>query len=1168
MKNTRFIHLHTHSDYSLIDGVSTIKKLINKVASLNMPALALTDFNNLFGCIKFYDLAHTFGIKPIIGADFLIKDNDYNNIVLNELTCLTTNKQGFYHLIALISKSYKNRRNNITPTIQRNWLTTYNAGLIILSGGCRGDIGQALLKKEKLKIEQYVNFYKKYFPNRFYLELIRTHRKHEETYLQEAIELSINKNLPVVATNDIRFVEKEDFLAHEIRVAIHNGITLNNSQHSSKYSNQQFMKSEKEMCELFSDIPESLENSVEIAYKCNVTLKLKGSFLPKFPNNDNQSTTDLLIAQAKKGLETRLICLFPNSTERHAKRKPYDLRLKHELKVINDMGLPGYFLIVMEFIIWAKNHAIPVGPGRGSGASSLVAYALRITELDPLKFDLLFERFLNPERISMPDLDIDFCMEHRDLVIEHVINTYGAESVSQIITFGTMAAKAVIRDVGRVLGHSYAFVNNIAKLIPLEFGITLKKAFSIEPQLISLYNNNEDVKNLIDIASQLEGIVRNISKHAGGLVIAPTKITDFSPLYYDKDSNHSMTQFDKNDIERIGLIKFDFLGLRTLTIINNTLKIINNNVHIHQKKTALDIYTIPLNDQKSFSMLQSAETTAVFQLESRGIKELIKRLKPDCFEDLIALIALYRPGPLQSGMVDNFINRKHGHEKIYYPDYQWEHKILRPVLESTYGIILYQEQVMQIAQVLANYTLGHADILRRAIGKKKPADMEKQRAIFRAGAIKNGINSTLAMKIFNLVEKFAGYGFNKSHSAAYALLSYQTLWLKTHYPAEFMAAVLSADMDNLNKIAHLISECKKMKLTVLPPNINTSQYQFHVNKNKEIVYGFGAIKGLGNTSIDTIITSRNQDGNFTGLSNLCERINNKKINHRIFEKLIFSGACDTFKIHRSTLVNSLHNTLKYANQHNWEIKNKQSNIFEKNIKNIDLTNIKHYTQTTSIYSNQILLKKEKEMLGLYLTHHPTVQYKKMIKPFLPNIIDISNIKYIQPNKEIYIFGLLTSIKTKLNNKKKHIIFGVIEDHSEKTEIIIFEKILDKYQHCLKENNFLLVKGITKTHKIYNNCAIIAQKLQDIDDIYKKHATSLSIILQEKNTNIQLLNNIRFFLEKNRFGTLPIYFLYQKNNIQIRLCCGTQWYITLNNQLLINLCNLIGDKHVKLEFNNC
>ncbi|GAB7193887.1 DNA polymerase III subunit alpha [Dickeya oryzae] len=889
MAEPRFVHLRVHSDYSMIDGLAKTGPLVKKAAALGMPALAITDFTNLCGLVKFYGGAHSAGIKPIIGADFYLQSEELGD-ELAHLTVLAMNNEGYQNLTLLISRAYQRGYGADGPTIDREWLVEHQAGILLLSGGRHGDIGKFLLRGNQALVEQCVAFYQQHFPQRFYLELIRTGRPDEESYLHAAIKLATAHGLPVVATNDVCFISPDDFDAHEIRVAIHDGFTLDDPKRPRNYSPQQYMRSEEEMCELFADIPEALINTVEIAKRCNVTIRLGEYFLPQFPTGD-MSTEDYLVMCAKKGLEERLAFLFPDEEVRAQRRPEYDERLDIELGVINQMGFPGYFLIVMEFIQWSKDNDVPVGPGRGSGAGSLVAYALKITDLDPLEFDLLFERFLNPERVSMPDFDVDFCMEKRDLVIDHVADMYGRDAVSQIITFGTMAAKAVIRDVGRVLGHPYGFVDRISKLVPPDPGMTLEKAFAAEPQLGEIYEADEEVKALIDMARKLEGVTRNAGKHAGGVVISPTKITDFAPLYCDQEGNHPVTQFDKSDVEYAGLVKFDFLGLRTLTIINWALEMINARRE-KQGLEPVDIAAIPLDDKKSFDMLQRSETTAVFQLESRGMKDLIKRLKPDCFEDMIALVALFRPGPLQSGMVDNFIDRKHGREEISYPDIQWQHETLKPVLEPTYGIILYQEQVMQIAQVLAGYTLGGADMLRRAMGKKKPEEMAKQRSVFKEGAEKMGVDGELSMKIFDLVEKFAGYGFNKSHSAAYALVSYQTLWLKAHYPAEFMAAVMTADMDNTDKIVGLVDECWRMGLKILPPDINSGLYHFHVNDDGEIVYGIGAIKGVGEGPIEAIIDARNNGGYFRDLFDLCARTDIKKLNRRVLEKLIMSGAFD------------------------------------------------------------------------------------------------------------------------------------------------------------------------------------------------------------------------------------------------------------------------------------
>ena len=808
-----FIHLRVHSDYSMMDGLNKVKPILGKVAELEMPAVAITDQMNMCGLVKFYSEAHNLGIKPIIGTDFWVTNETFGDEPFR-LTLLAMNNEGYKNITVLISKAYLRGHLAHRAVIDQEWLIEHSEGVIILSGAQHGDVGVGLTKNNPKLLDSAVDFYQTHFPDRFYLELIRTGRQGEEDYLHRAVELAEQRGLPVVATNEVCFIDQEGFDAHEIRVCIHDGYTLDDNRRPKRYSDQQYLRTSEEMVELFADIPEAIENTVEIAKRCNVTVRLNEYFLPQFPTG-GMTTEDFLVKVSEEGLEERLVFLFPDEEERKAKRPEYDDRLRIELEVINQMGFPGYFLIVMEFIQWSKDNGIPVGPGRGSGAGSLVAYALKITDLDPLEFDLLFERFLNPERVSMPDFDVDFCMDRRDEVIDHVAELYGRQAVSQIITFGTMAAKAVVRDVGRVLGHPYGFVDRISKLIPPDPGMTLEKAFKAEPQLPEVYESDEEVKDLIDMARILEGVTRNAGKHAGGVVIAPTTITDFAPLYCDDEGKNPVTQFDKNDVETAGLVKFDFLGLRTLTIIQWAIDMIKEG-----KNVDVDISAIPLEDPKSFRTLQNAETTAVFQLESRGMKELIKRLKPDCFEDIIALVALFRPGPLQSGMVDNFIDRKHGREEISYPDAEYQHECLQEILEPTYGIILYQEQVMQIAQEMAGYSLGGADLLRRAMGKKKPEEMAKQRGTFAEGAKGNNIDPDLAMKIFDLVEKFAGYGFNKSHSAAYALVSYQTLWLKVHYPAEFMAAVMSADMDNTDKIVTLVDECERMGIEILPPDLN------------------------------------------------------------------------------------------------------------------------------------------------------------------------------------------------------------------------------------------------------------------------------------------------------------------------------------------------------------
>ncbi|MDX6913679.1 DNA polymerase III subunit alpha [Pectobacterium carotovorum] len=1159
MAEPRFVHLRVHSDYSMIDGLAKVGPLVKKAAALGMPALAITDFTNLCGLVKFYGGAHGAGIKPIIGADFYVESDELGD-ELAHLTVLAMNNEGYQNLTLLISHAYQRGYGAAGPTIDRDWLIEHREGLILLSGGRRGDVGQFLLRGNQTQAEQCLAFYQEYFPQRYYLELTRTSRPDEESYLHAAVELATKHGVPVVATNEVCFISTDDFDAHEIRVAIHDGYTLDDPKRPRNYSPQQYMRSEEEMCELFADIPEALANSVEIAKRCNVTIRLGEYFLPQFPTGD-MTTEDFLVECSKKGLEERLEFLFPDPEVRAARRPEYDERLDIELGVINQMGFPGYFLIVMEFIQWSKDNDVPVGPGRGSGAGSLVAYALKITDLDPLEFDLLFERFLNPERVSMPDFDVDFCMEKRDKVIDHVAEMYGRDAVSQIITFGTMAAKAVIRDVGRVLGHPYGFVDRISKLVPPDPGMTLEKAFAAEPQLPEIYEADEEVKALIDMARKLEGVTRNAGKHAGGVVISPTKITDFAPLYCDAEGNHPVTQFDKNDVEYAGLVKFDFLGLRTLTIIDWALGMINAR-RAKQGLEPIDIAAIPLDDKKSFDMLQRSETTAVFQLESRGMKDLIKRLKPDCFEDMIALVALFRPGPLQSGMVDNFIDRKHGREAISYPDIEWQHESLKPVLEPTYGIILYQEQVMQIAQVLAGYTLGGADMLRRAMGKKNPVEMAKQRGGFEDGAKSRGVNGELAVKIFDLVEKFAGYGFNKSHSAAYALVSYQTLWLKAHYPAEFMAAVMTADMDNTDKVVGLVDECWRMGLKILPPDINSGLYHFHVNDDGEIVYGIGAIKGVGEGPIEAIIEARNQGGYFRELFDLCARTDIKKLNRRVLEKLIMSGAFDRLGPHRAALMNSLADALKAADQHAKAEAIGQVDMF--GVLAEAPEQVEQSYSTVPPWPEQVVLDGERETLGLYLTGHPITQYIKEIERYAGGV----RLKDMHPTdrgKMTTAVGLVLAARVMVTKRGNRIGVCTLDDRSGRLEIMLFTDALEKYQHLLEKDRILIASGQVSFDDFSGGLKMTVRELMDISEAREKYARGLAISLTDRQIDDQLLNRLRQSLEPHRSGTIPVHLYYQREDARARLRFGAAWRVTPADALLNELRTLVGNEQVELEF---
>ncbi|MEH2919696.1 DNA polymerase III subunit alpha [Samsonia erythrinae] len=1159
MAELRFVHLRVHSDYSMIDGLAKVGPLVKKAAALGMPALAITDFTNLCGLVKFYGGAHGAGIKPIVGADFCVESDELGD-ELAHLTVLAMNNVGYQNLTQLISHAYQRGYGPAGPTIDRDWLIEYQEGLILLSGGRHGDVGKFLLRGNQVQAEQCLAFYQMHFPQRYYLELIRTSRPDEESYLHAAVELATKHGVPVVATNEVCFISSDDFDAHEIRVAIHDGYTLDDPKRPRKYSPQQYMRTEEEMCQLFADIPEALANSVEIAKRCNVTIRLGEYFLPQFPTGD-MTTEDFLIKCAKEGLEERLEFLFPDPEVRAARRPEYDERLDIELGVINQMGFPGYFLIVMEFIQWSKDNDVPVGPGRGSGAGSLVAYALKITDLDPLEFDLLFERFLNPERVSMPDFDVDFCMEKRDRVIDHVAEMYGRDAVSQIITFGTMAAKAVIRDVGRVLGHPYGFVDRISKLVPPDPGMTLEKAFAAEPQLPEIYEADEEVRALIDMARKLEGVTRNAGKHAGGVVISPTKITDFAPLYCDAEGNHPVTQFDKNDVEYAGLVKFDFLGLRTLTIIDWALGMINAR-RAKQGLEPIDIAAIPLDDKKSFDMLQRSETTAVFQLESRGMKDLIKRLKPDCFEDMIALVALFRPGPLQSGMVDNFIDRKHGREEISYPDIEWQHESLKPVLEPTYGIILYQEQVMQIAQVLSGYTLGGADMLRRAMGKKKPEEMAKQRSVFKEGAERMGVDGELSMKIFDLVEKFAGYGFNKSHSAAYALVSYQTLWLKAHYPAEFMAAVMTADMDNTDKVVGLVDECWRMGLKILPPDINSGLYHFHVNDDGEIVYGIGAIKGVGEGPIEAIIEARNQGGYFRELFDLCARTDIKKLNRRVLEKLIMSGAFDRLGPHRAALMNSLGDALKAADQHAKAEATGQVDMF--GVLAEAPEQVEQSYSTVPPWPEQVVLDGERETLGLYLTGHPITQYLKEIERYAGGV-RLKDMHPTERGKMTTAVGLVLAARVMVTKRGNRIGVCTLDDRSGRLEIMLFTDALEKYQHLLEKDRILIASGQVSFDDFSGGLKMTVRELMDISEAREKYARGLAISLTDRQIDDQLLNRLRQSLEPHRSGTIPVHLYYQREDARARLRFGAAWRITPADALLNELRTLVGNEQVELEF---
>ncbi|QBF84211.1 DNA polymerase III subunit alpha [Shewanella maritima] len=1158
MTDPRFVHLRVHSDFSMSDGVAKVKPILAAAEEQQMAAIALTDQNNLCGLVKFYDGCHGKGIKPIIGADFWMQVPGFDNDFC-ALTVIAMNDAGYLSLKLLISEAYSRGQIDGKTVIDQDWLRKYNDGILLLSGGKDGDIGKALIKGNMTQAHELVEFYQQHFADRYYLELIRTGRADEERYIQMAVELASEVGLPVVATNQVVFLKAEDFDSHEIRVAIHDGFTLADPRRPKKYSEQQYLRTADEMCALFDDIPSALSNTVEIAKRCNATVKLHEYFLPDFPTGD-LSIDDYLVEVSRTGLQERLEFLFPDEQERAEKRPEYDERLEIELKVINDMGFPGYFLIVMEFIQWSKDNDIPVGPGRGSGAGSLVAYALKITDLDPLEFDLLFERFLNPERVSMPDFDVDFCMDRRDEVIDHVAELYGRDAVSQIITFGTMAAKAVVRDVGRVLGHPYGFVDRLTKMIPAEPGMTLAKAFEVEPSLPEAYDADEDVRELIDMCRRLEGVTRNAGKHAGGVVISPTTITDFAPLYCDSEGLNPVTQFDKNDVETAGLVKFDFLGLRTLTIIDWALQMINPRL-AREGKEPVRIEAIPLDDLKSFRLLQRYETTAVFQLESRGMKDLIKRLQPDCFEDMIALVALFRPGPLQSGMVDNFIERKHGREEVSYPDQQYQHECLKELLSPTYGIILYQEQVMQIAQVMAGYTLGGADMLRRAMGKKKPEEMAKQRGTFKEGAINNNIDGELSMKIFDLVEKFAGYGFNKSHSAAYALVSYQTLWLKTHFPAEFMAAVMSADMDNTDKIVTLVDECERMGLPLIPPDVNKGLFKFTVDDEQNIVYGIGAIKGVGEGPVDSILEAR-KDGPFKDLFDFCARIDLKKLNKRVIEKLIAAGALDSLGPHRAAMHATLPEAISAAAQHAKAESIGQSDMF--GLLNDTPEDSKQQFVECTPWPDKVWLEGERETLGLYLTGHPINQYLKELRQYTSG-----RLKDAHPTgrgKTIKVAGLVVGTRVMVTKRGSKMGLVTLDDKSARLEVMLFTEAFEKFGHLLEKDKILICEGEVAVDDFSGGNRMNARNIIEIGEARSHFAKAVEINLQAEQVTPKWLTDFEQTLTPWRGGAVPVVITYSQNSAQGQLQLGEQWRVNPTDELMLDLETLVGSANVKISFN--
>lgn len=1165
---TPFVHLRVHTEYSLVDGLVRLKPLTKALVEMGSPAQCITDETNMFGLVKSYKTALSAGLKPIIGSDVWMC-NPQDDSHPYRLTLLAMDNTGYRNLTELISRGWQHGQVKGVPHLQKEWIFEASSGLIALSGAREGEIGRFLLSDHQDTARTLLSEWQRFFPDRFYLELQRTGRQYDEECLHLSVALAAETGTPVVATNDVRFIDRDDFWAHETRVSIGEGRALDDPRRERRYSEEQYLKRPEEMAALFEDVPEAIQNSVMIAARCNVDVQLGKYFLPEFPVPAGLTLDEFFRKVSHEGLDKRLELLFEGDTaiyrgRNRAEEEPkYRERLDFELGIINQMGFPGYFLIVMDFIGWAKQNGIPVGPGRGSGAGSLVAYALEITDLDPLEYDLLFERFLNPERVSMPDFDVDFCMEKRDRVIDYVADRYGRDAVSQIVTFGTMAAKAVVRDVARAQGKPYSLGDKLSKLIPFEVGMTLEKAWEQESALREFVEGDDEASEIWDMGRKLEGVTRGTGKHAGGVVIAPTKLTDFSPLLCDDQGHGLVVQFDKNDVEEAGLVKFDFLGLRTLTIIDWALQWVDIE-RAREDKAPLDIATIPLDDKRTFDMLKRAETTAVFQLESRGMKELIKRLQPDSLEDMIALVALFRPGPLQSGMVDDFINRKHGRAELSYPHPDYQHEWLKPVLEPTYGIILYQEQVMQIAQVLAGYTLGQADMLRRAMGKKKPEEMAKQRSGFMEGCANNGIDKDLAGNIFDLVEKFAGYGFNKSHSAAYGLVSYQTAWLKAHYPASFMAAVISTEMDNLDKVVPLIEECRRMQLTVTPPDVNQGEYRFSVNDQGQVVYGLGAIRGVGEGPIEAIVEARREGGSFKDLFDFCERIDGKRLNKRTLEALIRSGALDQLGPSRAILYAALEDAIKAASQSHANQSIGIDDMFGEVFAADEHAATDNYAQYVRVrdWTDRERLGGEKDTLGLYLTGHPIDEYEAELKRFVSTRInDLRAAR--EPQR---VAGLVVGMRTMKSKRGETLAFVTLDDRTGRIEASLFGELYDQVRSRLGEAQVIIVEGDVSNDDFSGGLRLRAKEITLMVDARKRFGDAVELDISCDVLDQRFAQRLKEGLKPHLDSQgLPVRFNYRNASAQGKIELGDAWRVAPCDDLLMALHDVEGQQGVRLSY---
>ncbi len=1142
MAAPRFVHLRLHSEYSVTDGIVRIEEAVARAAADAMPALALTDAANVFGMVKFYRAARARGVKPVVGADCWVR-NETDRDKPARLLLLCATRAGYLRLCELLSRAWLRNQHLSRAEIERGWLAEGGSdGLIALSGADAGDVGQALAAGNRALAERLACGWAELFSGRYYLELQRAGRPQSEPLLAASAELASALGLPVVATHPVQFLEPDDFRAHEARVCIAQGYVLGDQRRPRLFTPEQYFKSQAEMAELFADIPQALENSVEIARRCNLEIELGKSRLPRFPTPEGIGVDEFLRQQAEAGLAVRLEKLFPEAARRAREGARYRERLGFEIGTIVQMGFAGYFLIVADFINWAKRNGVPVGPGRGSGAGSLVAYSLGITDLDPLRYELLFERFLNPERVSMPDFDIDFCQDGRDRVIDYVRRKYGEDSVSQIATFGTMAARAVVRDCGRVLDLGYNFCDQVAKLIPVQPGktITLQMAREMEPLLAERERREDEVRELLALGEKLEGLTRNVGMHAGGVLIAPGRLTEFCPLYAAEGTANAVSQLDKDDVEAVGLVKFDFLGLTTLTILDWTLRYVRR----LDPASTLTLDDIPLDDPATYRLFQQGQTSAIFQFESRGMRDLLKQARPDRLDDLIALNALYRPGPMD--LIPDFIARKHGEQRVEFLDPR-----LEPILGPTYGIMVYQEQVMQIAQVIGGYTLGGADLLRRAMGKKKPEEMAKQRDIFLAGAEKNGLSRGKATQLFDLMEKFAGYGFNKSHAAAYALVAFQTAYLKTHHAAAFMAANLSAVMDDTDKVRALYEDSRDNGLIILPPDVNVSEYRFVPVDRRTIRYGLGAVRGTGRSAIEAIVEAR-QSAPFADLFDFCRRVDKRAVNRRAIEALVRAGAFDALEADRARLLASVGRAMEVAEQQ--ERHAAQSSLFgEAEVRGaIALLDAKPWDLRQK-------LTEEKAALGFTLSGHLFSVYERELAGFPRTALA----RLAPAEHRVWLAGIVASARSQMTRRGRMMVV-MLDDGTAQVEISVFNELYERHRDKLKEDALLVVQGKVQRDDFSGGLRVTADELLDLAALRERYAARLRIAVNGQAD----AKRLREVLAPYRAaGACPVLVHYEGGAASCDVALGESWKVRPDARLIEDLSAWLSAESVQVVYAN-